>query len=205
MVITFQLPPESIYSDNGKEFDNSLILNICKKFNVTQRFGFPYHPQTQGAIEAFNKTIHKNLLKKLMASNQDRYSLLEIEALVSKFVSEYNSTIHTTTKFRPQELIHLSPTIESDKKLIEQVAKNIAGRFNKREITDLKEGDYCLMSSVFKKAKTVDILIKKKSRKKGEFQEYRIPVKVISLVGSGNVQVEIFKDEESLNLKKGEN
>ena len=47
----------SLQSDNDKEFVNSTLKNYRKRVNHI--WGLPYHPQSQGAVEAFNKTILK--------------------------------------------------------------------------------------------------------------------------------------------------
>ena len=53
--------PEIIQSDNGKEFINKILDEYLSGINITHIYGSPYHPQSQGAIEAFNKTVQKAL------------------------------------------------------------------------------------------------------------------------------------------------
>ena len=47
-----------IYKDNGEEFRNEMMENYLKENNIDDITGGPYNPQHQGAVEAFNKTIH---------------------------------------------------------------------------------------------------------------------------------------------------
>ena len=49
--------PKILQSDNGGEFKNSLLEQYWSKVNVRQIFGSPYHPQSQGSVEAYNRTI----------------------------------------------------------------------------------------------------------------------------------------------------
>ena len=50
-----------LYTDNGKEFINELLTNWLEKRNIKYILGGKYHPQNQGVVESFNKTIQKFL------------------------------------------------------------------------------------------------------------------------------------------------
>ena len=52
---------ELIQSDNEKEFANKTLNAYLEEIDVKHLYGSSYHPQSQGAIEAFNKTVHKSL------------------------------------------------------------------------------------------------------------------------------------------------
>ncbi len=49
--------PKVILSDNGLEFKNSVVKEICGQFNVTQAFITPYHPASNGLVERSNRKI----------------------------------------------------------------------------------------------------------------------------------------------------
>ena len=49
--------PQIIQTDNGGEFKSNIFKAFCLKNDIKLIFGSPYHPQSQGAVEAFNKTI----------------------------------------------------------------------------------------------------------------------------------------------------
>ena len=53
--------PALIQSDNGKEFTNKTLNTYLEGIDVKHLYGSPYHPQSQGVIEAFNKTVQKSL------------------------------------------------------------------------------------------------------------------------------------------------
>ena len=38
--------PKKLHTDNGREFRNNLISNICKKFNIRLVFDALYHPES---------------------------------------------------------------------------------------------------------------------------------------------------------------
>jgi len=57
--------PASIVTDNGKQFDNARLRDICEQLGIRKTFCSPRHPQANGQVEAVNKTIKENLKKKL--------------------------------------------------------------------------------------------------------------------------------------------
>ena len=65
-----------------------------------------YHPQSQGAVENFNKTIQKFLNEAYtnsMFNGDEEWSLL---LMVSDFLHYYNSKrVHSTTKMIPREIL----------------------------------------------------------------------------------------------------
>src|ERR1043165_2999769 len=55
--------PRKIISDRGTHFDNNLIGRLTRKFQIKHNFSTPYHPQTNGLVERFNKTLCEALAK----------------------------------------------------------------------------------------------------------------------------------------------
>ena len=53
--------PELIQSDNRKEFTNKTSNVYLEGINAKHFYGSPYHPQSQGVIENYNKTVQKSL------------------------------------------------------------------------------------------------------------------------------------------------
>ncbi|KZS02684.1 Uncharacterized protein APZ42_000181 [Daphnia magna] len=49
--------PEVVLTDKGTNFLSSLIQEVCKLFKVKQRRTTAYHPQTDGLVERFNRTL----------------------------------------------------------------------------------------------------------------------------------------------------
>ena len=49
--------PTVILSDNGAEFRNALLSEICGQFNVRQAFVTAYHPASNGLVERSNRKI----------------------------------------------------------------------------------------------------------------------------------------------------
>jgi ribonuclease HI len=60
--------PHSIVTDNGKQFDNKKVREMCEELGIKKHFSSPHHPQANGQVEAVNKTIKYTLKRKLDAS-----------------------------------------------------------------------------------------------------------------------------------------
>lgn len=45
------------HSDQGKQFESELISNICKLLGIAKTRTTPYHPQSDGLVERFNRTL----------------------------------------------------------------------------------------------------------------------------------------------------
>ena len=53
--------PSSIITDNGGQFKNKDLKELCNKFRIMQHWSFIYYPQGNGQAEASNKAILKIL------------------------------------------------------------------------------------------------------------------------------------------------
>ena len=93
--------PDSLQSDNGTEFVNSTLKTYLEKEGVNHIRGSPYHPQSQGAVEAFNKTI----LKFLYLAYDENNDTFELNRAITDFLLYYNGRKHTTTKYSPYEIM----------------------------------------------------------------------------------------------------
>ena len=56
--------PRYILSDNGTEFKNQLMDQVPQQLGIEYIFSTPYHPQSNGKLEVFHKSL-KPTLKKL--------------------------------------------------------------------------------------------------------------------------------------------
>ena len=53
--------PKVIQSDNGSEFDKTFENHLALRWKIKTIHSSPYSPQTQGAIERFNRTIKSKI------------------------------------------------------------------------------------------------------------------------------------------------
>ena len=49
--------PKKVISDRGTQFTSEVFRELCKTFKVTKLYTTPYHPQTNGVCERFNRVI----------------------------------------------------------------------------------------------------------------------------------------------------
>src|SRR6185295_9232744 len=85
--------PKIILTDQGSHFKNKMLDELCNKFGIKHRLSSPYHPQTNGLVERFNRTLVTMLAKTNDIFNWD----LHIPSVL--FV--YRTAKHSTTKYTP--------------------------------------------------------------------------------------------------------
>ena len=58
--------PDEILTDQGSNFTSQLLTEIYRMLHVHPIKTTPYHPQTDGLVERFNKTL-KSMLRKVVS------------------------------------------------------------------------------------------------------------------------------------------
>ena len=92
--------PRYILSDNGTEFKNNLMDEVLKQLGIERIFSAPYHPQSNGKLEVFQKYL-KPTLKKLCEkdpSNWDQY--------LNQALASYRVTPNLATAEMPFFLVY---------------------------------------------------------------------------------------------------
>ena len=56
---------DSLISNNGLQFDSKAFREFCSNLNIKNRYSTPVYPQSNGQVEATNKTIVSGLKKRL--------------------------------------------------------------------------------------------------------------------------------------------
>lgn len=100
--------PEKILTDNGGEFINKKFEKNDIKNDIILIHGRPRHPQTQGAVECYNKTI-KDLLKNIYIEKESNVEQFDLNTVLKNAFNIYNKTIHSTIGY-------LSETVFKSKK-----------------------------------------------------------------------------------------
>ena len=49
--------PDCLHSDQGRQFESEIIAHVCKLLNIEKSRTTPYHPQSDGLIERFNRSL----------------------------------------------------------------------------------------------------------------------------------------------------
>ena len=85
-------PFKTLHTDNGGEFTATVVTSFINSIGTDTVRGAPYHPQSQGQIERFNRTLKSKLRKFLGETNRTYINDLE------NIVFQYNTTEHCATK-----------------------------------------------------------------------------------------------------------
>ena len=91
--------PEVIHSDQGRDFQSNLFQEMCRILEIDKTRTTPWHPQSDGMIERFNRTI-ETMLRQCVAENQRDW-----DEMLPYCCAAYRNAIHSTTKFTPNELM----------------------------------------------------------------------------------------------------
>ncbi|CAM8988114.1 unnamed protein product [Rhodiola kirilowii] len=92
--------PQRIVTDNGKQFSNKIMTNLCEKFKFKQYKSSMYNAPANGLAEAFNKTLC-NLLRKVVGKSKRDWHEKIGEALWA-----YRTTYKTPTQATPYALAY---------------------------------------------------------------------------------------------------
>ena len=85
--------PMFLHSDQGKEFDNTMIHKLSELLGTVKTKTTPFHPRSDGLVERFNITL-------LVSREHDNW-----DDLLPFMMLAYNTTVHTTTGFTPYRLV----------------------------------------------------------------------------------------------------
>ena len=91
--------PDSIFTDQGKDFTSNLLKDVAKLFKIKQIQTTAYHPQSNGALERSHATL-ADYLKHYVNDKQSNW-----DDWIDMSMFSYNSTPHTSTKYTPHELV----------------------------------------------------------------------------------------------------
>ena len=91
--------PAVYSSDQGREFVNDVISCLTEKIKAAHIISTVYHPQTNGLVERFNKTVQSMILKTCSEQQGDWDENIE-EILFS-----YRTMVHSTTKKTPFKIM----------------------------------------------------------------------------------------------------
>ena len=92
--------PEQLHSDKGKQFEGTLLKEICKILNISKSRTTSYHPQGDGLVERFNRTLQH------MISATINDHPFDWEEALPKVCIAYNTSIHATTGYSPFFLMY---------------------------------------------------------------------------------------------------
>lgn len=107
--------PQTIVSDQGRTFQSELVQELLRMMGSRSRFTSAYHPATNGLCERFNKTLADMLAMYTNTAQTDW------TAYLAQVTFAYNTSLQSTTKFTPFELVYgRHPVLPSEASLAQQ-------------------------------------------------------------------------------------
>lgn len=107
-------------TDQGTEYRNEVLDQICKLLEIKQTFSTPYHPQSLGALEINHRCLNEYLrsFTKVHQTDWDEW--------INFYAFTFNTTPHTEHNFTPYELIFgrkaiLPHDLESNRPTLEPI------------------------------------------------------------------------------------
>ncbi|KAA8495183.1 Transposon Ty3-I Gag-Pol polyprotein [Porphyridium purpureum] len=131
--------PERILSDNGAAFAGEVVRAMCSILGIKQVFTSPYHPQGNGQVERFNRTLLSEVRARVLTSEQDWDKHLAAATYA------YNTSVHETTRMSPFEAMFGVKAPELDRDILVVSEDAVAAE------TDIA-GQLCRLHELVRKA-----------------------------------------------------
>ena len=91
--------PSVIHSDQGREFENRIMQELCLLGGAHKTRTTPYHPESDGMVERFNRTLLM-MLAMFAGKNRDDW-----DDLLPAVMMAYRSSVQESTGFSPYRLM----------------------------------------------------------------------------------------------------
>ena len=91
--------PIVIHSDQGREFENRIMQELCILCGSHKTRTTPYYPESDGLVERFNRTL---LMMLAMFASKNRE---DWDDLLPAVMMAYRSSVHESTGFSPYRLM----------------------------------------------------------------------------------------------------
>ncbi len=86
-------------SDNGAEFRNAVVAEICSQFGISQTFTAAYHPASNGVVERANRKILE-VLRLIVSDLLDNW-----EDWLPQIAASINSSVNDSTGKSPPYIL----------------------------------------------------------------------------------------------------
>ena len=91
--------PLLIHSDQGRNFESELFAEMCRLLGIKKTRTTPYHPQSDGMVERFNRTLEVQLSKFAVHNQKDW------DEHIPFLLMAYRSATHDTTHCSPVKMM----------------------------------------------------------------------------------------------------
>ena len=126
--------PTVLHSDQGTNLNSEVIQCLCNILRIERTGTSAYHPQGNGQVERFNRTL-KMMLSKMVKDNQCDWDIHLPRALLA-----YRTSLHESTGFSPFYLnFGCSPMLPVDVMLGRLTAGEEEGRSIPRYVQEVRQ------------------------------------------------------------------
>ena len=91
--------PVVIHSDQGREYENHIVQELCPLLGAHKTCTTPYHPASDGLVERFNRMLLM-MLAMFAGGHRDDW-----DDLLPAVMMAYRSNVHESTGFSPYRLM----------------------------------------------------------------------------------------------------
>ncbi|GFT31358.1 hypothetical protein TNCV_608011 [Trichonephila clavipes] len=91
--------PLQLHSDQGRNLDSAVCKKLCEIHAIDKTRATALHPQSDGMVERFNRTILNSLFLLVSNNGQDWDKKLPF------FLLAYRTAVHETTSYPPSQMI----------------------------------------------------------------------------------------------------
>ncbi|KAM9983316.1 hypothetical protein ACTFIZ_007625, partial [Dictyostelium cf. discoideum] len=188
--------PKRLLSDCGTSFLNKVISNVNEVFKVKKVNTSPYHPQTDGLVERFNKTI----VIMLKSFTQEVHTMWDL--YLDSCLFAYRISVHASTGSSPFSMIYgREATIPSDLESLNPFNKTIKNSLDiaktKTQEAQVKQKQYYdgLRTRKNSISPGDHVLLKNQTVKEDELKKFRPswigPFKVVRILSNQTIQIQV--------------
>ena len=87
--------PRILHSDQGRNFEAEVMQHLCQLLGMQKTRTTPFHPQADGMVERFNRTLEA-MLASVVQEDQ-----LDLDLQIPFVMSAYRASRHASTGFSP--------------------------------------------------------------------------------------------------------
>jgi len=91
--------PQELHSKQGRNFESAVFRECCQLLGITKTRTTSLHPQSDGMVDRFIRTLTDGLAKMCSAGQDDWYEILP------SFLMAYRSAVPEPTGYKPSRLM----------------------------------------------------------------------------------------------------